>query len=233
MKTLYLIPARKGSKGVPGKNTRVLGDKPLVRYSIDTALALSDPEHICITTDSDEVISEAEKCGITVPFVRPEALSNDTAGSREVILHALEYYKSKGLNYETVVLLQPTSPFRKSTDIQQMLALYSSNLDMVVSVKESHANPYFSLFEENRDGFLQVSKKGNFTRRQDCPKIYAYNGSTYVINVKSVQEKTLSAFEKIRKYVMSELYSVDIDHPFDWQVAEMILEKNLLSHPGL
>ncbi len=232
MRTLYLIPARKGSKGLPGKNTRMLGDKSLVRHSMDTALTLSDPAHICISTDSDEVISQAEKCGIAVPFVRPEELANDTAGSREVILHALDFYKNKGVQYDTVVLLQPTSPFRKSTDIQQMMALYSSSLDMVVSVNESQANPYYTLFEEDRNGYLKLSKKGNFTRRQDCPRIYAYNGSVYVINASSIIEKPIRSFEKVRKYVMSDLYSVDIDSAFDWQVAEMILEKNLFSQPG-
>jgi N-acylneuraminate cytidylyltransferase len=98
---------------------------------------------------------------------------------------------------------------------------------MVVSVKETHHNPYFSLFEENNDGFLKISKPSHFTRRQDAPKIYAYNGSIYLINGDSLKQTNFSEFKRVRKYIMDEIHSVDIDTSFDWLIAEAILQKSL------
>ncbi len=146
MKTLFIIPARKNSKGLPGKNTKPLQGKPLVQYSLETALELTTKENICVTTDSVDVIQIAENLGIHVPFIRPTELSTDTAGSREVILHALNHYKQQGIQYDVVVLLQPTSPFRKNSDILRMLKLFDEETDMIVSVKSSHDNPYFFFF---------------------------------------------------------------------------------------
>jgi CMP-N,N'-diacetyllegionaminic acid synthase len=228
MQPLYLITARGGSKGLPGKNIKLLNGKPLIEYSIDIARKFASDNHICVSTDSQEIISIVQNCGLKVPFVRPEELSNDQANSRDVILHALDFYQKKqGISYEVVVLLQPTSPFRTEQDIMEMGKLFSSSIDMVVSVKEPHHNPYFSLFEEDAEGFLKISKAGQFTRRQDAPKVYAYNGSVYMINANSIRQKNFNQFNRIRKFVMNEINSVDIDTQFDWWIAEMILEKSL------
>lgn len=229
MKTLFIIPARKNSKGLPGKNTKSLQGKPLVQYSLETALELTSKENICVTTDSEDVIKIAENLGIHVPFLRPAELATDSAGSREVILHALNHYKQQGIQYDAVVLLQPTSPFRKSSDVLRMIEMFDEETDMVVSVKSSHENPYFSMFEENESGFLELVKRGSFARRQDCPKVYVFNGSVYVIRVTSYETKASSDFQRIKKFVMDDLHSIDIDVLFDWMVAEMILEKKLIS----
>jgi N-acylneuraminate cytidylyltransferase len=98
---------------------------------------------------------------------------------------------------------------------------------MVVSVKESHANPYFNLFEEQTNGFLKKVNEGIYTRRQDCPKTYEYNGAIYVINVDSIRKGSLSSFQKVKKYIMSELDSIDIDTPLDWEIANLISQKNI------
>jgi CMP-N,N'-diacetyllegionaminic acid synthase len=227
MDTLFLIPARGGSKGIPGKNSKLLHGKPLIQYSIETARALGKDLDICLSTDSDEIIAIAKALGLEVPFVRPANLATDTANSRDVILHALSFFQNRGKYYENVVLLQPTSPFRKLADVRNMMDLLTDDLDMVVSVKEAHDNPYYSLFEENENGYLELSKKGNFTRRQDVPKVYAYNGSVYVIKAARLIQKPFSDFDKIVKYEMDNVHSIDIDTPFDWQIAEMIVEKKL------
>ncbi|HEY0655313.1 MAG TPA: acylneuraminate cytidylyltransferase family protein [Chryseosolibacter sp.] len=230
MKPLYLITARGGSKGLPGKNIKPLNGKPLLNYTIDFARKFTSDDNIVLSTDAQEILDVAQAHGLKVPFIRPESLASDTAGSREVILHALTYFKERGIVYDSVVLLQPTSPFRSGAHLQKMLEMFSFDIDMVVSVKESHFNPYFSLFEENPEGYLALSKKGNFTRRQDCPKVYAYNGSLYVINAASLQQTPFAAFSKVKKFVMDEIHSVDIDTKFDWLVAEVILEKSLWSN---
>jgi CMP-N,N'-diacetyllegionaminic acid synthase len=227
MTTLILIPARGGSKGIPNKNIKLLHGKPLIQYTVDIARMLVPDTDICVSTDSQEIVNVVEDFGLKVPFIRPMELASDTAGSRGVVLHALGFYADQNKLYDAVILLQPTSPFRKLADIKKMIEMFSVDLDMIVSVKESHANPYFSLFEENASGFLGLSKKGNFIRRQDCPKVFAYNGSVYIINVTSIRKKEFNEFTRVRKFVMDDINSIDIDTPFDWLTSEMILEKSI------
>jgi N-acylneuraminate cytidylyltransferase len=166
----------------------------------------------------------AESYGLPAPFLRPDSLATDNVGTYEVLLHALEFYQNQGHKYEVIILLQPTSPIRKGHHIKEALSLYSSDLDMVVSVKETDANPYYVLFEESENGFLEPSKKGNFARRQDCPKVWQYNGAIYIINTASLQHSRLHEFKRIRKYEMDKLSSHEIDDELDWLVAESILK---------
>ncbi len=224
MKSLIVIPARGGSKGVPRKNIKVLGDKPLIQYTIDAAKGVFDDEFICVSTDDFEIKSVVEQLGLKVPFLRPNELASDTAGTYEVLLHAISYYESKGYFPDTLILLQPTSPFRTSAHIKEALKLYHESIDMVVSVKETKANPYYILFEEDRNGYLKKTKEANFTRRQDCPKVWEYNGAIYIINVKALKEKTISQFTKVCKFEMDETSSHDIDTLLDWKIAEIILQ---------
>lgn len=227
MTVLYLITARAGSKGLPGKNTKLLNGKALFLYSVDFAREnMSDNDELCISTNDDELIDIAEKNNISIPFKRPEELSNDTANSRDVILHALEYYEKKGRVFDAVFLLQPTSPYRTKEDFQQIIKVYSKENDMVVSVKISKDNPYFNLFEEDESGFIQKSKKSDFSRRQDCPEVYAFNGSMYLINVGSIKRWNFNEFKKIKKVVMPMERSVDIDTIADWVLAEYYLQGN-------
>ena len=111
---------------------------------------------------------------------------------------------------------------------KEAIDLYlTDNFDMVVSVKEAKSNPYFSLFEESVEGFLTQSKSGNYSRRQDCPKVYEYNGAIYIINVESLKKSRMNKFSRIKKYIMSDEASFDIDTPFDWKIVEMILRSKL------
>ena len=224
MKPLIVIPARGGSKGVPRKNIKVLGDKPLIQYTIDAAKGVFDDEFICVSTDDFEIKSVVEQLGLKVPFLRPNELASDTAGTYEVLLHAISYYEAKGYFPDTLILLQPTSPFRTSAHIKEALKLYHESIDMVVSVKETKANPYYILFEEDSNGYLKKTKEANFTRRQDCPKVWEYNGAIYIINVKALKEKTISQFTKVCKFEMDETSSHDIDTLLDWKIAEIILQ---------
>ncbi|MEX1211419.1 MAG: acylneuraminate cytidylyltransferase family protein [Balneolaceae bacterium] len=223
MKPLIVIPARGGSKRLPGKNIKPFKGRPLIHYSIEAAKEIFDDSVICVSTDDEEIKSVSERTGIDVPFIRPAELATDDADSRSVLLHAFEYYKeNKNYEADTIILLQPTSPLRKAKHIQDAVALYHKKLDMVVSVKETTSNPYFVLYEENESGFLQKSKKGSFTRKQELPSVWELNGAIYVINVQSLQEKQPSEFERVVKYEMGELESIDVDTELDWKLLEVV-----------
>lgn len=222
---LFIITARGGSKGIPGKNIKLLNHKPLIQYTIDVARSLTSDEHICVSTDSQEICQVVEGLGLHIPFLRPAALSQDHSGSTEVLLHAIEFYKNRGIQYRTVVLLQPTSPLRTGKHVKEAISLYNSSgeIDMLASVTEARDNPYFNMFELDEDGFLQRSKSGNYARRQDCPKVYVYNGAIYVININALQKQKLPEFRKVKKYEMDEESSIDIDTPLDFLWAEFII----------
>ena len=223
MKILVVIPARGGSKGIPRKNIKPFAGKPLIYYTIDTARAIVPDEDICVSTDDDEIIQAVENYGLKVPFRRPDELATDTAGTYEVLLHAIEFYEKQGRHYDVLLLLQNTSPFRTVEHVKEAIALFTPEVDMVVSVKECAANPYYCVFEENQDGFLYVCKgDGTIYRRQDAPKVYEYNGAVYVINTDSLKKQHLHQFAKRIKYVMDEQSSFDLDTMNDWMIAEMI-----------
>lgn len=229
MKTLVIIPARGGSKGIPHKNIKQLGGKPLICYAIDNARSVVGDEDICVSTDDPEIVRTVEEYGLKVPFVRPASLASDTAGTYGVLLHALDFYEKLGKRYDAVLLLQPTSPFRRNEDISGAMEKYDSDVDMVVSVKSASSNPYYNCFEENADGFLCHSKgDGRYVRRQDAPEAWEYNGAVYVINPESLKKSPLSEFKRIRKHVMDDIHSLDLDTPLDWKIAELLLAENLI-----
>ena len=226
MKILVIIPARGGSKGIPHKNIKPLNGKPLIHYTIDEAREIVNDEDICVSTDDPEIIKCVEDYGLKVPFVRPEDLATDTAGTYEVLLHALNFYEEQGRHYDVVLLLQNTSPFRKAEQIKEALTLYNEDVDMVVSVKECAANPYYCVFEENSEGYLHVCKgDGNIFRRQDAPKVYEYNGAIYIMNAEKLKTTHMHKMQKRVKYVMDDLSSFDLDTMWDWEMAESIINQ--------
>ena len=227
MKALYLIPARGGSKGVPGKNIRLLGGKPLIAHTIQHALEVADAEDVVVSTDSEEIREVARRAGASVPFLRPAELATDTAGSREVMLHAVDFFGKEGKEYDTVVLLQPTSPLRNPEDIRKAVELYGeSDVDMVVSVSEARTNPYYNAFETDGDGYLKISKgDGKLTRRQDAPEVWEFNGAIYVIKVSSLRKENISRFDRIKALPTSKETAIDIDEEIDFLICEEILKK--------
>lgn len=220
--TLFVITARGGSKGLPGKNIKNLCGKPLIAYSIDVARAFTDDENICISTDSEEIKQVVEKYGLKVPFLRPDYLATDTATSNDVLVHAVKFFKEQGREYKKLCLLQPTSPLRTVKDVEEAMELYRDNIDMVVSVMKSHAPAV--LCHEDEDGFVQLVYNKKAAGRQQLPDMYEFNGAVYVMNVQSLLEKGMGAFTKRVKYVMSKEHSVDIDDIYDFYQVESILK---------
>lgn len=225
MKPLVVIPARAGSKGLPGKNHKILNGKPLIRYTLDIALELFERDEICVSTDSDTIVKISNELGIKIPFIRPKHLADDDSSMQDVMIHALNFWEKKYFIPDCIILLQPTSPFRSKNQILDCLSIYESSFDMVISINETKKNPYFILRQEDKNGFLQPSLPGDYTRRQDCPIVYELNGAIYVINPKSLKEKKIISFKKVRKYVMDFYSSIDIDDELDFLFAEFLLEK--------
>lgn len=224
VKILYLIPARGGSKGVPKKNIKELAGIPLIGHTIKAALEVADAKDICVSTDSDEIADVAKSYGLEIPFMRPEVYSGDFASNEQVIIHALDFYREQGRNYDYVVVLQPTSPLRKGIHIQEAIQLIGNDTELIVSVKETDSNPYYVLFEEDSEGALFKVKKGIFTRRQDCPRVYELNGAIYVIQVKALRNKGYQNLP-MTKYLMDKKHSLDIDDLIDFTVAEALLHQ--------
>ena len=224
MKPLFVIPARGGSKGIPGKNIKPLGGKPLIAYSVEVARQLAPDSDICVSTDDPAIADVVREMGLEVPFMRPDYLATDNCGTYEVLLHAVKFFEKLGRRYDTMVLLQPTSPLRTADDVRRCLEAYTPDVDMVVTVVEAASNPYYNCYETDADGFLHISKgDGSYVRRQDAPKAWEYNGAVYVINIDSLKQMPLSKFPRRRMVEMERRRSIDLDTPLDWMVAEAVV----------
>lgn len=226
MTPLYIIPARGGSKGIPRKNIRLLGDKPLIAYAIEAAKSAQAHSggYVMLSTDDAEIAAVAASCGLETEYMRPAELATDTSGSREFMLHAMDWAREHGVRFDCVVLLQPTSPLRSAKHILEAMELYTEDCDMVVSVTTAPCNPYYDLFEEQPDGTLRVCKgDGLYTRRQDVPPVFLYNGAVYVINPSSLRAMPMGAFPRRIPYYMAPELSIDLDTPDDWSRAEQIM----------
>ncbi|MDE6536346.1 MAG: acylneuraminate cytidylyltransferase family protein [Muribaculaceae bacterium] len=222
MKPLYIIPARGGSKSIPKKNIKAFCGKPLIAWSILTALELADPERVIVSTDSDEIADVARRFGISEPHIRPVELATDTASTRDVLLDAMDEAGRRGIDYDCVVLLQPTSPLRTADDIRATLKAWSPEIDMAVTVRPAPCNPYYDCFETTVDGFLRVSKgDGLLTRRQDAPAAWQLNGAVYVISPARLREMEIGRMMRRVPVPMPAERSLDLDTPLDWKIAEL------------
>jgi len=168
-----------------------------------------------------------KQTGLNVPFIRPPELATDIVGHHEVVLHAIQEMEINGHSYDTVVLLQPTSPFRTGTHIKEALGLFDESCDMVASVKQPEDSPYYNQFKEDDDGFLEPCLKRAGNRRQDCPAVYTYNGSTYIMRVEEIKVTHMHDLKRVRGHIMSDASSIQIDAMVDWLVAESIITLGL------
>jgi len=218
---LVIIPARGGSKGLPGKNIKELCGKPLIGYSIDVARAITTDDNICVSTDDMHIKDVVEEYGLHVPFIRPAELATDTATTNDVLLHALDFYEKQSKFYDRILLLQPTSPLRKIEEVKEAISLYHEDIDMVVSVTQSHAPAV--LCQDNEDGYIDLVYNKKAVRRQSLPILYEFNGAIYVINVASLKAKGLGGFDRRIKYEMPKETSIDIDDIYDYYLVESII----------
>lgn len=226
---LYLIPARGGSKGIPGKNIKPLAGVPLIGHTIRQALAIADAEDVVVSTDDPAIARVAVAEGASVPFMRAAELATDTASSRSVIIDALDRMEKIGRHYDAVVLLQPTSPLRTPDDIRRAIDTFERSTerpDMAVTVCEARTNPYYSAFERDDEGYLRISKgDGRYTRRQDAPKVWEFNGAVYVIDAEAIRREEISRMRRTLPVEMPASRSIDLDTPADWARAESAIQQ--------
>lgn len=229
MRILGLIPARGGSKGVPGKNIKLLGEKPLIQYTSDIALKSDFLSKVILSSDDDKIISVAKNIGLEVPFKRPNKLAEDQSPTLPVILHALEYFESKGEFFDAVCLLQVTSPFRTVSfldkAIQQFIEKGTDSLVSVLEVPHEY-NPHWT-FELDENNLLKIATGEDdiITRRQSLPKAFHRDGSLYITKTSVLKEQN-SLYGKTISHIESpkELY-VNIDTLEDWRKAEKLVNE--------
>ena len=226
MKILAIIPARGGSKGVPRKNIKLLGNMPLIEYTINAAKASTELTEIVVSTEDAEIAIAAEVCGCKPPFIRPAELSEDAATSISVVQHAIAFYEKQNVSFDAVCLLQPTTPFRAKGFIDQAIHKFkASGADSLVSVLPipHEYNPHWA-FEEGSNGFLQIATGESqiIPRRQELPKAFHRDGSIYI--TKTEIAKAGSFYGKSIAYIESDanLY-VNIDTMKDWEKAERLV----------
>lgn len=225
MKNIAIIPARSGSKGIPDKNIKNLYGKPLIAWTIETALKSEMFDVVMVSTDSDKYADIAKVFGAEVPFLRSSANSSDTSSSWDAVREVLLRYKELGRNFDTFTLLQPTSPLRSADDIKGSFDLMKmKNARTVVSVCETEDSPYTcNILPETmsmKDFFIEEYKN---TRRQDLPKCYKLNGAIYLSRVDDFLNDGDIYSVDCYAYVMDDKRSVDIDTDLDFKIAELLI----------
>lgn len=226
MRILGLIPARGGSKGVPKKNIKLLGTKPLLVYTIDAAKSSKLITEIVVSTDDEEIAILAAVYGCKPPFLRPAEFAEDTSTSLEVVQHAISFFESKNIFFDAVCLLQPTTPFREKGSIDIAIEKFiTSKSDCLISVLPipPEYNPHWA-FEENEKSLLKIAT-GDATiipRRQELPQAFHRDGAIYISKTDVI--KGGSFYGKSIAYIESnpEFY-VNIDTMDDWELAEKLL----------
>jgi CMP-N,N'-diacetyllegionaminic acid synthase len=228
---LILIPARKGSKRIPNKNLKILGDKPLIQWTFDIAKQINPGEEILVSTDSDEIRKLAIAQGILCPWLRPDELATDFATSVEVAIHSIEWYENNIKQIKGVLLLQPTSPFRNIDDLKKGIEIFNNHPGtsvIGVSPALNHPQWTFRIQDGHLDPFLDFA--GLKTRSQDLEPAYCINGSFYLISPNLLKmHNSFFLNDSLALVSVREETKIDIDTYSDWEIAENFIKsgKNL------
>lgn len=230
MKNIAIIPARSGSKGLKDKNIRSLNGKPLIAYTIDAAKKSEVFDEIFVSTDSEKYAKIAREWGANVPFLRSSQLSSDTASSWDVLKDALEKYKEMGLEFDTVTLLQPTSPLRTAEDIvsayQKMI---NKNAKAIVSVCEvDHSPLWCNILPEDTSMEDFLSKDLLDVPRQNLSTYFRVNGAIYIVKIDYLMFTESIYNDSCYAYIMKKENSIDIDDEMDFKIAQALTCMNKL-----
>jgi CMP-N-acetylneuraminic acid synthetase len=225
MEILALIPARAGSKGIKNKNIIDLNGRPLIDYTIKAALDSKyiKPDNIWCSTDSQKIANIAEKCGASIPFLRPKKLAGDEASSVSVAKHALKWADDNNINFTHLLLLQPTSPLRTAKDIDNSIKIMKREAcDSVIGVTKPDIMPYHMKYLNENDELVDYTNK-KYNRRQEMPDIYGVNGAIYLTNIQVIDDHDNFYGNKSKGYIMTRKKSVDIDELYDLKLAQFLV----------
>lgn len=226
---IAIIPARGGSKGVPGKNIKMLCGKPLIAYTIEAALKSDYIDKIIVTTDSLEIAEIAKKYGAEVPFIRPYNLAGDTSGAVDVYLHAVSFLESHmGVRINQFVVLLPTAPMRTEKHINDAVELFNlEKPDSLISMKEADTPPawYFEMDDKKRVKNADFDSSDVMSNRQANRKFYVPNGAIYILNHEMLERERTYYSNKTIAYVMDPIDSIDIDTQMDFDFAEYLMSR--------
>ena len=226
-KLLAIIPARAGSKRLPGKNSKVLCHKPLIQWTIEAAQACDLLTEVIVSTDSETIAQIAEECGLPVPFLRPAECAGDTATAIDVVQHAVEFMHKQDKMFDYIVWLQPTSPLRSGDDITEAInTFFEKEADAVISVCECDHSPLWSNTLDDTasmDHFLSTFLREN-PRSQALPSYFRLNGAIYIANTQRLlKEKSFFLKDNVFAHKMEKESSIDIDSHLDFKLAELLL----------
>jgi len=225
---LGVITARGGSRGIPGKNIKILGSKPLIAYTIDAAQKSNLITHLIVSTDDEEIAAVCKKYGADVPFMRPKELAQDTTPHLPVMQHAIETVEERlGTKFDYAVILQPTSPFRTVDDIDRTIQkLIDTDADSAVALVDiDNSHPMKAKRLEGDTVLPYTMSETEGTRRQDLPVAYKRSGAVYVMRRDILMDQSSLYGERVVGHVVPKERSVDIDDEFDWLKAEYMLDK--------
>ena len=223
---IALINARGGSKGILGKNKKILIDKPLIQYTIETALKSKYISEIVISTDDHDIIKIAELFGINVPFVRPDYLASDTANQLDVIKYSIEYINTKkNVSNQNYILLQPTCPLRSEVDIDNSIEIFlKGNYDSVISVTEVGSRHPATCYYENNGFLTSMFQDAQGVNRQNFQNIFWRNGSIYIFSESTIKNFNSIFGKNIGFIQMPEERSFNLDSNMDWSILESYLK---------
>ena len=223
---LAIIPARAGSKGLPGKNIKLLQGKPLIAHTIEQALKAKNVSRVIVSTDDGEIARIALKYGAEVPFMRPKSLATDTALSVDNYIYTIKkLQKENNIKIKEFIVLQPTSPLRTSNDIDNAINLfYKKEADSVISYsKENHPITWHK--QINNDLSFTNIFEDKLQNRQDIKTTYFPNGAIFIFKFNIISQKKYYT-QKSFAYIMPRNRSIDIDTIDDFEYAEFLLQKN-------
>jgi CMP-N-acetylneuraminic acid synthetase len=231
---LGIIPARGGSKGLPGKNIKPLLGKPLIAWTIEHAKASQYIDHVVVSTDDEEIAKISQEYHAEVPFLRPAELANDSAPMLDVIVHALNYFQENNRLFDIIVLLEPTSPLRKKGDVDKAIRLlidHENTADSLVSVGEIHLeSPYISkVITDGTDGYVKpfVKEEAHITRRQQLSSVYFPYGVVYASKTAALRQQGTFYQDRTIPYIIERWQNYEIDDIYDFLCIEAIFKDKL------
>jgi CMP-N,N'-diacetyllegionaminic acid synthase len=228
MRILALITARGASKRVPGKNLRRLGERPLIAWSVDVAREIPEICDILVSTDDAAIAAAARDAGALAPWLRPAELASDTASSVDVCLHALDWYESQYQKLDGLLLLQPTSPFRRRESVLRGIALFCAHRRRpVIGISPAASHPLWCFRLDGQAMRPFIEGQGLHLRSQDLPAAYVVNGAFYLIDPQDLRTRRTFYSDDMLPLAMNDpVEGIDIDTEWDWTVAQAVLPRS-------